>query len=160
MAHISRTCTKGSNPLSFSNADVSTLCCVGFFAPHVTSRTVNCELRSQWSLVAERFRVLQASLLAAASGRYRYPRFDHKNPRASLGRHGVAANQQDQPIRRPLTAPIDPGQTEFASGRLDVPRQNVIVSQRRASLDRLKDEILTGDPASRVNTAQKDTNSF
>ncbi len=33
-------------------------------------------------------------------------------------------------------------QTEFARGWLDVPRKNVVVTHRRASLDGLKDEIL------------------
>ena len=45
-------------------------------------------------------------------------------------------------MRGSQTTPIDPGQAEFARGRLDVPRQNVIVSHGSASLDRLKDEIL------------------
>ncbi len=45
-------------------------------------------------------------------------------------------------MRSAQATPVDPGQAEFARGRLDVPRQNVVVTHRRAGLDRLEYEIL------------------
>jgi len=62
-------------------------------------------------------------------------------------------------MRGPQTTPIDPGQTEFARGRLDVPRQNVIVSHGRASLDRLKDEILRAVQRNRNETLISNSSS-
>ncbi len=45
-------------------------------------------------------------------------------------------------MRGSQATPVDPGQTEFARGRLDVPRQNVVVSHGRARLNGLEHEIL------------------
>lgn len=44
-------------------------------------------------------------------------------------------------MRGSQAAPVDPGQAEFARSRLDMRRQDVVVTHGRASLDRLKDEI-------------------
>ena len=44
-------------------------------------------------------------------------------------------------MRSSQATPVDPGQAELARGRLNVPRQNVVVTHRGASLDGLKDEI-------------------
>ena len=45
-------------------------------------------------------------------------------------------------MRGAPATPVDPGQTELARGRLDVPRQNVVVSHGRARLNGLEHEIL------------------
>jgi len=46
-------------------------------------------------------------------------------------------------MRSSQATPVNPGQTEFAHGRLDVPRQDGVVTHGRACPDRLKDEIFT-----------------
>jgi len=68
-------------------------------------------------------------------------------PHLALHVFGVGA-RLDHPgrARRSQATPVDPGQTEFARGRLDVPLQDVVVTRRRASLDRLKYEILRPAP--------------
>jgi len=45
-------------------------------------------------------------------------------------------------MRGAQATPVDPGQAEFARGRLDVPRQDVVVSHGRARLNGLEHEVL------------------
>ena len=64
-------------------------------------------------------------------------------PHLALHVFGVSACL-DHPgrMRGPQAPPVDPGQTKFGRGRLDVPRQDVIVTHGSACPDRLKYEIL------------------